>query len=513
MSNGAGVGDGAVLKGKVALVTGAASGVGRASAVAIAHAGAQAVAIIDLDREQCKETVRLVEEAGAQAHVIECDVADPEALAAAFAKVENICGGIDLVHNNAGLVTGPPRWPGTPLGRAKDVIMVNLGGAVFGTRLGIDALKRRGGGAIVNTASLGALVPHGADAVYNATKAGVVMLTRSCLSLRHEGIRVNAVCPGAIDTPLLRETGDGDPATWLKGLDSIQLLTADQVAEVVLWVAADDQCAGQVITVDNPRPETGTEPVVSVHSFADARPAIMMAGTARRNPATIAPDVSATPPITSLDEVIYTTRAMRRLRTDPVPQELLSQIIEAATMGPSGNFVQNWRFHVVTDRDKIAQIGSLWSRIYELFRDQASGVPESLRKSCEYMIDHFRDIPAAVFAGATGYPGHEANHLVVTTWYASILPAVQNMMLSARARGLGTTLTTALLAAHDEVRSIVGAEDDVTFVACIPVGFPKGRFGRPARNPTDAVAWLDGRPLPPPAMTYTEPGLVQNTTR
>jgi nitroreductase len=125
------------------------------------------------------------------------------------------------------------------------------------------------------------------------------------------------------------------------------------------------------------------------------------------------------------------------------------------------------------------------------------------------MIEHFRDVPAVVFAGATDFPGRDANHLLTTTWYASILPSVQNLMLSARARGLGTTLTTALLAADDDVREILGADHNVTFVACIPLGYPKGRFARPVRNPVNAVAWLDGRPLPLPATTYSEPAPVE----
>jgi hypothetical protein len=69
-----------------------------------------------------------------------------------------------------------------------------------------------------------------------------------------------------------------------------------------------------------------------------------------------------------------------------------------------------------------------------------------------------------------------------------------------------------LLAAHDDVRDIVGAADDVTLVACIPLGYPKGRFGRPDRNPTDAVAWLDGRPLSPPAITYNAPAPLEQST-
>jgi 3-oxoacyl-[acyl-carrier protein] reductase len=506
----AGDGDGGILRGKVALVTGAASGIGRATAVAIARAGALAVAVLDLDADKCQETERLVREAGALAIAITCDVADPDALAVAFADVEHLYGGIDLVHNNAGLVSGPPSWPATPLSRAKSVMEVNLGGAVYGTQLGIAALRRRGGGAIVNTASLGGLAPSRDDAVYGAAKAGVIMLSRSCRALRREGIRVNAVCPGAVDSPMLRETGDGQPAAWLEGMATLQLLTAEQVAEVVLQVATDDECAGQAVIIDNPEPEAGGAPVVSFHHFADATPTIFKEAAPRSAQSATSSNGGST--TMSLDEAIYTTRAMRRLRTDPVPPELLSQIVEAATMGPSGNLMQNWRFYVVTDRAEIEKLGNLWSLIYERVRHRGGEMPETLLKSCEYMIEHFRHVPAVVLAGATNFPGREANHVLTTTWYASILPSVQNLMLAARARGLGTTLTTLLLAAHDDVRAIVGAADDVTLVACIPLGYPKGRFGRPDRNPTDAVAWLDGRPLPPPAITYNEPAPLEQST-
>jgi 3-oxoacyl-[acyl-carrier protein] reductase len=507
----AGDGDGGILQGKVALVTGAASGIGRATAVAIARAGALAVAVLDLDADKCHETERLVRDAGALALAITCDVADPDALSAAFADVEHLYGGIDLVHNNAGLVSGTPPWPATPLARAKSVMLVNFGGAVYGTQLGIAALRRRGGGAIVNTASLGGLAPSRDDAVYGATKAGVIMLSRSCRSLRREGIRVNAVCPGAVDSPMLRETGDGQPAAWLKGLATVQLLTAEQVAEVVVQVATDDACAGEAVIIDNPGSGSDGAPIVSFQQFADAAPAVFKSVAPQRDRSATGLDGGAPSPAMSLDEAIYTTRAMRRLRTDPVPTELLSQIVEAATMGPSGNLMQNWRFYVVTDRTEIEKLGNLWRTIYERVRHRGGEMPETLLKSCEYMIEHFRRVPAVVLAGATNFPGREANHVLTTTWYASILPSVQNLMLAARARGLGTTLTTLLLAAHDDVRDIVGAAADVTLVACIPIGYPKGRFGRPDRNPTDAVAWLDGRPLPPPAITYNQPAALERS--
>jgi nitroreductase len=204
----------------------------------------------------------------------------------------------------------------------------------------------------------------------------------------------------------------------------------------------------------------------------------------------------------SLEEAIYTTRAMRRLRNEPVPNELLSQVVEAATMGPTGNFSQNWRFYVVTDRDQIGQLGVLWKQIYDRVRHRAGYLPDGLLRSCEYMIEHFCDVPAVILAGATDFPGRDAHMLEMTTWYASILPSVQNLMLAARARGLGTTITTLPLAAHDEVRKVVGVSDEVTLVACIPLGYPKGRFGRPARSPVDTVAFLDGSPLPPPSHTF-----------
>jgi NAD(P)-dependent dehydrogenase (short-subunit alcohol dehydrogenase family)/nitroreductase len=463
----------------------------------------QAVALLDIDDVGGFETERLVAEVGVDAAYVHCDVADPDALAAAFAALEMRFGGIDVVHNNAGVVGGLPAWPETPLARARSVLEVNLGGVVYGTQLGVAALRRRGGGAIVNTASLGGLAPYPEDAVYGAAKAGVIMLARSCRPLRHEGIRVNAVCPGGVDTQMLRQTGDGQAAAWLApGLSGIQLLTSEQIADVVVRVATDDECAGQVVTVDNSRSGCGNVPVVATAKFADATPAILDAvGPQARSSGT--PPLAASPsPAMPLDQAIYTTRAMRRLRTDPVPQELLSEVIEAATMGPTGNFSQNWRFFIVTDRDQIRQLGDLWKQIYDRVRHRAGYLPDAVLKSCEYMIEHFQDVPAVILAGATDFPGRDAHMVEVTTWYASILPSVQNLMLAARARGLGTTLTTLPLAAHDEVRKMVGIPNDVTLVTCIPLGYPKGRFGRPSRNPVDCVARLDGRPLPPPSTTF-----------
>jgi nitroreductase len=122
------------------------------------------------------------------------------------------------------------------------------------------------------------------------------------------------------------------------------------------------------------------------------------------------------------DEVVYTTRAMRRLLPDPVPQELLSHIVEAATMGPCGNHVENWRFYVLTDRARIAQLAELWARIFDRVKNQTGSMPAALRRSCEYMIEHFAEVPAVILPGAVGFPGPGANVVETVTWYASILP-------------------------------------------------------------------------------------------
>ena len=137
-----------------------------------------------------------------------------------FAEAERHFGGVDIVHNNAGLIGGEPLWPDVPLEKLMAVITVNLGGVAMGTQEGIHTLRRRGGGVIVNTASIAALGPMPADPVYSATKAGVVRITESCAGLAAEGIRVNAVLPGVVDTDMTnKHTGDGTrPAAWLQPL-------------------------------------------------------------------------------------------------------------------------------------------------------------------------------------------------------------------------------------------------------------------------------------------------------
>lgn len=189
-------------------------------------------------------------------------------------------------------------------------------------------------------------------------------------------------------------------------------------------------------------------------------------------------------------EAIYTLRAMRRLKTDPVPEELVWKVLDAAIRAPSGGNQQPWAFIVVTDPAKKRQIGEwyleAWNKAYAVagVKDAmlANPVMAKTFHSADHLANNIADVPVLIFAAvrssglaATSGPG------------PNIFPAVQNLMLAARAEGLGTTLTTLHRAHEKDTRDLLGIPEGFETLAMIPLGWPKGKFGSGPRRPVEQV--------------------------
>lgn len=217
------------FEGKVALVTGAASGLGRATAKALAQEGAKIVAV-DIDAKGCRE---IAEELDGEP--IEADVSDLRSCLHAVEQATERCGGIDLVHLNAGVSTGCGVGEDFDLAAYRRAMGVNLDGVVFGLHACLPALRARGGGAIVATASLAGLTSVPFDPIYAANKHAVVGLVRSVApALVPEGIRVNAVCPAFAESKII------DPIREALLAGGVAIIPAETVAKTVLTLLAGE---------------------------------------------------------------------------------------------------------------------------------------------------------------------------------------------------------------------------------------------------------------------------------
>ena len=230
------------MHGKVALVTGAGTGIGRASAQGFAAAGASVV-VADVADDAAEETVRLVAHAGGEAVRVHADVTDDAQVEAMVRAAVDAFGRLDYAHNNAGMSGVPAGIVELDRAQWDRTVALNLTSVWMSMKHEIPAMLANGGGAIVNTSSGAGLVGFAALPAYVATKHGVIGLTKSAaLEYVRRGIRVNAVCPGTTRTPMIEAfvAGDESMERMMSQASPIgRMASPDEIAAAVVWLCSD----------------------------------------------------------------------------------------------------------------------------------------------------------------------------------------------------------------------------------------------------------------------------------
>jgi nitroreductase len=210
---------------------------------------------------------------------------------------------------------------------------------------------------------------------------------------------------------------------------------------------------------------------------------------------------------TDVFHILYTCRSMRRLKSDPVPDELIYKVLDAGIRAPSGGGVQAWRFVVVTDTEIKKKIAEIYLRGWRIAEQRYVEAGASLEtdgnmRAARYLAEHIAEAPVLLFACLRARKIHQerlaspnaANFVRIMG--GSIYPAVQNILLACRALGLGATLTSITTQYEEEVREILGLPDFLSTYAMIPIGYPLGKFGPVTRAPVEQVTWRNQYGIP-----------------
>jgi nitroreductase len=192
-----------------------------------------------------------------------------------------------------------------------------------------------------------------------------------------------------------------------------------------------------------------------------------------------------------LFEAMYSQRAIREFKPDPVPDELVRRLIEAATKAPSGSNRQDWRFLVIRDSETKRKIGEYYNQARSSRYGAGappSNVPARRRAASDYMAEHLHDVPVLILA-CIQHNGGPTN----MSRGGSIYPAVQNILLAARGLGLGSVITSLHKRYENEIKELLGIPEDVETAALLPIGFPAegARYGPTRRAPVEEVTFYD----------------------